>query len=151
MVNSCMLIGGCRDLFLMCTPYCTLDRRRFGMRMGGMLAFCAFCVFPLPLYASLPQIRSWLFSLMNTSCVGLRPPAAMTDGWFPPVQTVSSADLCSCFLDHHNRAFLLGARWRRLLWACICLLSLWRGQSSAAAPEARWTLCWASIESYSWI
>ena len=37
MVNSCTLVGGCRDRFLMRTPYSTLDRRRFGMRMIGML------------------------------------------------------------------------------------------------------------------
>ena len=98
MVNSCMLVGGCRDRFLMLTPYCTLDRWRFGMRMVGMLlTLSASCVFPLQLYASLPQIHNWLFSLMSASCLGLRPPAAMTDSWFPPVQAVSSADLCNAF------------------------------------------------------
>ena len=46
MVNSCTL-GGCRVRFLMCTPCCTLDRRRSGMRMAGMLlALSASCVFP---------------------------------------------------------------------------------------------------------
>ena len=41
MVNSCTLVGGCRDRFLMRTPYRTLDRRRFGMKMLGMLlTFC---------------------------------------------------------------------------------------------------------------
>ena len=48
--NPCTLIGGCRDRFLLRTPYCTLDRRRFGLRMIGMLlAISAFCVFPLSL------------------------------------------------------------------------------------------------------
>ena len=37
MVDSCMLVGGRRDRFLMRTPYRTLDRRRFGMRMVRML------------------------------------------------------------------------------------------------------------------
>ena len=37
MVNSCMLVGGCRDWFFMRAPYRTLDRQRFGMRMVGML------------------------------------------------------------------------------------------------------------------
>ena len=144
MVNSCMLAGGCRDLFLMRIPYRTLDKWRFWMRMVGLLfALSASWVLPLLLCASLPQTHNWLFSLMSTSCLGLRPPAAMTDGWFPPVQAVSSADLCNAFLEHHDHTFLLGARWRRLLWACVCLPSLWHGQPSAAEPEARWTLCWA--------
>ena len=74
MVNSCLLIGGCRDWFLMCTPYRTLDRRRFGMRMVGMLCpLSSSCGFPLRLYASLPQTHNWLFSLMSASCLGLRP------------------------------------------------------------------------------
>ena len=80
LVNSCMLAGGCRDRFLMRTLYRTLDRRRFGMRMDGMFALSASCVFPLQLLASLPRTRSWLFSLMSANCLGLRPPAAMTDG-----------------------------------------------------------------------
>ena len=111
MVSSCMLAGGCRVRFLTCTPYCTLDRRRFGMRMVRMLlALSAFCVFPLRLYASLPRTHNWLFSLISDSCLGLRPPAAMTDGRFLPVQAVSSADLCNAFFEHHVHAFLLGAR-----------------------------------------
>ena len=123
------------------TPYYTLDRRRFGMRMIGMLlTLSASCIFPLWLHASLPRTYRWLFSLMSTSCLGLRPPAAMTDGWFPLVQAVSSADLCNAFLEHHNRTFLLGACWRRRLWACGCLPFLWCGQPSAAATEAGWTL-----------
>ena len=57
-----------------------------------LLALSASCIFPLWLYASLPQTHNWLFSLMSASCLGLRPPAAMTDGSFSPVQTVSLAD-----------------------------------------------------------
>ena len=46
----------------MCTLYCTLDRQRFGMRMDGMLALSASCVFPLRLLASLPRtLASHLF------------------------------------------------------------------------------------------
>ena len=77
-----------------------------------------------------------------------RPPAAMSDGWFLPVQAVSSAGLCQAFLDYHDCAFLLGACWRRLLWACIHLASMWRGKPSTAAPEARWTLCRAGWPSW---
>ena len=37
-------------------PYCTLDRRRFGLRMIGMLlALSASCVFLSRLHASLPR------------------------------------------------------------------------------------------------
>ena len=106
MVSSCMLAGGCRDRFLMRTSYRTLDRRRFGMRMVWMLpALSASCVFPLRLYASLLRTNNWLFSLKSAICFDPRPPADMTDGWFPPVQAVSSADLFNTFLEHHTRAF----------------------------------------------
>ena len=37
MVIFCMLFSGCRDRFLMRTPYRTLNKRRFGMRMLRML------------------------------------------------------------------------------------------------------------------
>ena len=115
LVSSCMLVGGCRDRFLMRTLYCTLDRRRFGLRMIKMLlVLSASCVFPLRLHASLPRTYNWLFSMMSASCLGLRPPAAMTDGWFPPVQAVSSADLCNAFLEHHGRALSLGVRWKKI-------------------------------------
>ena len=43
-----MPVGGCRVGFLMRTPYYTLDRRRFGMRMIGMLlALSASCFISL--------------------------------------------------------------------------------------------------------
>ena len=59
-VNSYMLVGGCRDRFLMRTPCRTLNRRRFGMRIVGMLlALSASCVFPLRLYASLPRTHNY--------------------------------------------------------------------------------------------
>ena len=115
---SCMLVGGCRVWFLIRRPYCTLDRQRFGLRMIVMLhSLSASSVIPLQLHASLPWTYNWLFSLMSASCFGLRPPAAMTDGWFQPVQAVSSASLCNAFLEHHDHAFLLGACWGRLLWS----------------------------------
>ena len=81
MVGLCMLVGGCKDRFLMRIPYRSLDRRRFGMRMVGMLlALSASCVFLLRLDASLPRTHNWPFSLISDSCLGLRPPAAITDG-----------------------------------------------------------------------
>ena len=144
MVSSCMLVGDCRVRFWMRTPYRTLNRRRFGLRTIGMLlALSASCVFTLRLQASLSRTYDWLFSLMSAICFGLRPPAAMTDGWFLPVQAVSSAGLCIAFLERHAHAVVFGALWRRLLRAYVCLPSLRRGQPSAAAPEARWALCWA--------
>ena len=80
-VSSCMIIGGWTAGFLMCRPSCILDRQSFGLRMIWMLlALSASCVFPLQLHASLPQAYNWLFSLMGTSCLTLRPPVAMTDG-----------------------------------------------------------------------
>ena len=94
MVSSCMLIGGCRVWFLMHTSYRFLDIQRFGLRMTGMLlALFASCIFPLRLHASLPRTYNWLFSMMSASCLGLRPPAAMTGGWFPPEQALSSTGL----------------------------------------------------------
>ena len=108
MVCSRMLAGGCRVRFWMRRPYCTLDRRRYGLRMVEMLlVLSASCVFPLRLHASLPRTYDWIFSLMSVSCLGLRPSAAMADGLFPPVHAVSSAGLCNAFL---KLTFLLGAR-----------------------------------------
>ena len=88
----------------------------------------------------MPRTYNRLFSLMGANSLDLRLPAAMANGRFPPVQAVSSAVLCNAFLEHFDRSFLLGACWRRLLWACVRLPSLWHCQPSAAAPEARWTL-----------
>ena len=51
-----MLVGGCRFRFLMRAPYCTLDRRRVGLRMIGMqLALSDSCVSSLQFHASLPR------------------------------------------------------------------------------------------------
>ena len=80
---ACSLVAVETD-FWCASPTRTLDRRRFGMRMIGMLlALSAPCFFPLRLCASLPRTDNWLFSLMSASCLRLRPPAVMTDGWFP--------------------------------------------------------------------
>ena len=80
-VDGQFLHGGCRVQFWMRKPYCTLDRRGVGLRMMGMLlALSASCVFALRLRTSLPRTDNWLFSLMSASCLGLKPPAAMTDG-----------------------------------------------------------------------
>ena len=101
-VNSCTLVGGCRDWLLVRTSCCTLDRRRFWPRMIGMVhALSASCVFSLRLHASLPRTHNWLSSLLSASCLGLRRPAAMSDGWFLPAQAVSSANLCNAFLIYH--------------------------------------------------
>ena len=81
MVSFCKHVDGCWVRFLMLTPYCTLGRRRFGTRIiGKLLALSVSFVFPLRLYASLLRTYDWLFSLMNANCLGLRPPAATTDG-----------------------------------------------------------------------
>ena len=142
-VSFSMLVGGCRVRFLMRTPYCTLDRSGLSM-IRMLIALSAPSVFPLRLHASLPRNYHWPFSVMTTNCLGLRPPATMTDGWSPippplSVQDVSSADLCNVFLEHHDGAFLLGAHWRRLLWACVRRPSLRRDQPSTAVPEPRLT------------
>ena len=102
-----------------------------GLRMTRMLlALCPSCVFPLRLHTSLPQTYDWLFSLMSASCLGLRPPAAMTDGWLPSLLAVSSAGLCNAFLEHYDHAFLLWASWRSPLWVYIWHPSSWSGQPS---------------------
>ena len=106
MVNSCMLVGGFPVRFWMRTSCCTLNRRTFGLGMIEMLlALSASCVFPLRLLASLPRNYDWLFSLVNASCLSLRPSSAMTDGGFPPVQAVSSAGLCNAALERHDLRF----------------------------------------------
>ena len=91
MVSSCTLVADCRD-------YCTLDRRRFGLRIMGMLfALSASCVFSLRLHASLLGLTTVLSHCWAPAvwapAVGLRPSATMADGWFPSVQSVSSAGL----------------------------------------------------------
>ena len=54
MVSSGMLAGGCRVRFSMHRPYCTLDGRRFGLRMiGTLLALSASSVYLLRLPDSL--------------------------------------------------------------------------------------------------
>ena len=144
MVSSCMLVGDCRVRFLKRTPYCTLDRRRFGLRTIGMLlALSASCVFTLRLQASLSRTYDWLFSLMSANCLGLRPPAAMTDGWFPPVQPVSSVGLCNAFLEHHDLRF---SSWSSLKKTALGMhtshiLVTWPAQRSCT--WSKWTLCWA--------
>ena len=84
MISYCTPVGGCRVGFLMRRPCCFLDRWRFRPRMiGRLLASCTSCVCPLWHYDSVPWTYDWPFSLMSANCLGLRPPAVMTDGWFP--------------------------------------------------------------------
>ena len=137
-VSSCMLVSGCRVWFLMCRPkVCTLNRWSLGW---GWLGCCklflppASFLFPLWLHASLPWTYDWLFLLMSASCLSLRTPAAMTDGWFLPVQAISSASLCNPFLERHNHVFLLGA--------CMYMdlnshITAWAEQGKRLDPE-RW-------------
>ena len=49
-VRCCTLVGGSRVRSLMRTPFCTLDRRRFGLRTIAMLP--AFCLLRLSFAAS---------------------------------------------------------------------------------------------------
>ena len=108
MVSFCMIIGGCRVRFLMSRPYCTSDRRKFGLRMiviGMLLTFFAFCIFQL--HACLPWTYNWFFSLMSANCLSLRFPAdPITDGWFPPVRTVFTAGLCNAYMQGVSSAGL---------------------------------------------
>ena len=107
-VSSCMLVDGCRVRFLMCRPYCTSDRRKFGRRMiviGMLLTFFAFCIFQL--HARLPWTYNWFFSLMSANCLSLRFPAApITDGRFPPVRTVFTAGLFNAYMQGVSSAGL---------------------------------------------
>ena len=111
--------------------------------LGSYLFFLPPASNPLQRCASLPLTYNWLFSLMNISCLSLRPPAAVTAGWFLPVKAVSLAGLCNAFLEHQDHAFFLGAFWRRLLWACTCVYHNCDVTVHCTASEARQTLCWA--------
>ena len=64
----------------------------------------------------------WIFSII-INCLSRSPPAAMTDGWFMPVQAVSSAGLGNAFLEHHDHTFLLGACWKGFWSDCYLVLS----------------------------
>ena len=80
MVTSCVFTGGCRVRLLIHTSYCTLNAPRFEPRKTGKLhALSVSCVSPLQPHDSLSRINDWFSSLMSASCLGLRPPAAMTD------------------------------------------------------------------------
>ena len=81
MVSSCMLVDGLESPLL---DVHTL--LHFGEAKGlaeddwdAARSVCP-CVFPLRLHASLLRTYDRLFSLMSANCLGLRPPAAMTDG-----------------------------------------------------------------------
>ena len=149
MVNIFVLVGGCRDRFLMRTPYRTLDSRRFGMRRVGMLvALSASCVFPLLLYASLPRTYDWLFSLMSAICLGL----GLLLPWLIAnsrlcklsihlifVALSWSATVSPSFLERTGEDCFGHAY---VFHPCECC------QPSAAVPEARRTLFWAGCLSW---
>ena len=152
MVSFFMLVGGCRVWFLMCTPYCTLDGWTFGLRIIGMLlALSAPCVFPLRFYTSLPRTYNWLFSLMSTNSFGLRPPSVMADSHLRKLslQLVSivlswCTTIVHSFLELAEEDYF--GHWSSLKKTGFgvhtsSILVTW--QPSTAAPEARWTLCWA--------
>ena len=116
MVNPCTLVGGCRVRFLMRTPYCTLDRRRFGMRMIVM------CSLFLPAAFFLCGFMPLCLEL-TTGFSHWWAPAVSVWGLLLPWLRVDS-HVCklslqmvfvTLFLEHYDRAFLLGACWRRLL------------------------------------
>ena len=60
--------------------------------------------FSFVVHASLTRTCNWLFSLMSANCLGLRPPAVMSVGLFPPMQAFSSADR-NALLEHHDLRF----------------------------------------------
>ena len=89
-LEGCTPVGGCWIRFLMRRPYCTLNRRRLGRKIiWRLISLSASCIFPLRHYASLYRKLAFLTDDLLIP-VSLRPPAVMTDGWFLPVQAVSS-------------------------------------------------------------
>ena len=118
--ESCWSVLACSLVAVGSDSWCTHPTEIWtGEGLGwGRLRGCSLSLPPASFlrgFMPLPRTYDWLFSLMSASCLGLRPPAAVTDGWLPPVQAVSSAGLCDAFLEHHDRVFLLRVSWRRLL------------------------------------
>ena len=66
----------------------------WGWKGCCLIALSASCVFPVRLNVSLPRTYKWFISLVSARRLGLRSPATMADGRFPPVQAVSWAELC---------------------------------------------------------
>ena len=105
MVSSGILAGGCRDQFLMRTPFRALDRSRFGMRMVGiLLALSASCVFPLRLHASLP--RTYMAFLTDERQLSRSEASCCHDGWLIPA---CASCLFSWSLEHFLAAHFLAA------------------------------------------
>ena len=140
--TSCMLFGGCGVRVFMRRPRCTWDWKGHCLRMiGKLLAPSASRVCPLLHYASDSNLQRVFLtderqrSRSEASCCH--------DWWLIPACASCLSFFSWSVSEHHDRGFLLGARRRRLHWACVCLPFLRRGQLSAAAPEARWSICWA--------
>ena len=137
-----MLVGGCTDWFLMCTPYCTLDRWRFWLRDAA----CSFCLLHFSFAASCISASNLHLTFLTDEHQLSRSETS----WL-------MADSCLCMLFLQLVFIMLSwsstivlsflelaeedCFWHAHYWI---LPSLWHGQPSAAAPEARWTLCWAS-------
>ena len=124
---SWMPVSSRRVRFLLHRPCYTLVRWMLGMRIiWRLLAPFAFRVYPLRLYASY---------------VRLQPPWPTVDCRLCKLslQLVSSVGLYNMFLQHH--AFLLGAGWRRLVKACVCLQFWGCGQPRVTEYKTRTTLC----------
>ena len=126
-VSSCRPVGGCRVQFWIFRPYCTLGFVQVkALAVDAWKAAHSCCLVCLSFVASyLSALSMWLafftveiwLAFFIVECQLSR--SAMADGWFLPVHAVSSVGLCIIFLDRGQCAFLFGACWRRLLWACI--------------------------------
>ena len=124
-------------------------RWRFGLRMVGRLhTLSGCCVFSLWLHACLPWTYVWLF-LTDEYWLSWSEAPCCHHWWLIPACTsVNSLQLVFVMLSWSSMTmlsfFLLGAYWRRLLWACTyCLPSLQCNQPSTNASEAKWLLCLA--------
>ena len=81
MVSSCTLDGGSGVRLFDAQALLHFGRAKAWAEDDGVLfPLAVSCVLSLRLHACLLPTYDWLFSLMSASCLGLRPPAAITDG-----------------------------------------------------------------------
>ena len=104
------------------------------------------CQFSL-LVGGCKRPKSWCApptALWTDECLGWGWPAVSVWGLLLP-WLMADSRLCklflqlifvTSFLEHHDRAFLLGALWSRLIWACVRLPSLLRGHSATGAMNS---------------